>query len=68
MAKGQDNGITMLLGLKDYTLGEVWGGGNRVTVKTEVKGREECPHYSSGRLYSHGESKPEGSTAHLEQR
>jgi len=37
MAKGQDNGITMLLGLKDYTLGEVWGGGNRVTVKTELK-------------------------------
>ncbi len=58
MAKGQDNGTTTLLGLKDYKVGEVRGGEEKVTVKTEVKGREKCPHCGSGRLYRHGESKP----------
>lgn len=32
MAKGQDNGTTILLGLKDYKVGEVWGGEDRVMV------------------------------------
>jgi len=58
MARGQDNGTTILLGLKDYKVGEVWGGEEKVTVKTEVKGREKCPHCGSGRLYPHGQSKP----------
>jgi len=58
MARGQDNGTTILLGLKDYKVGEVRGGEEKVTVKTEVKGREKCPHCGSGRLYPHGESKP----------
>ena len=38
MAKGQENGITILLGLKDYRVGEIWGGEEKVTVETEVKG------------------------------
>jgi transposase len=58
MAKSQDNGTTMLLGLKDYKVGEVWGEEDRVIVKTEVKGREKCPHCSSGRVYGHGMCKP----------
>lgn len=58
MAKGQDNGTTILLGLKDYKVGEIRGGEDRVTVKTEVKRRENCPHCGSNQLYSHGMSKP----------
>jgi len=49
MAKGKDNGITILLGLKDYKVGEVWEGEDRVIVKTQVKGREKCPHCGSAR-------------------
>ena len=40
MARSQENGITILLGLKDYRLGEVVGGEERVVVQTAVKGRE----------------------------
>jgi len=58
MAKGQDNGTTTLLGLKDYKVGEVWGEEGKVTVKVDMKGREKCPHCGSGRLYPHGECKP----------
>ena len=52
MAKGQDNGTTILLGLKDYKVGEVWGGEDR------VKGRKKCPHCGSAKLYGHGMCKP----------
>lgn len=58
MAKGQENGTIILLGLKDCKVGEVWGGEDSVMVKTEVKGTEKCPHCGSGRLYPHGECKP----------
>ena len=58
MAKSQENGTTILLGLEDYEVGEVWGGENRVTVKTEVKGREKCPYCGSGKVYGHGTCKP----------
>lgn len=58
MAKSQENGTTILLGLKDYKVGEVWGGEGKVVIKAKVKGSEKCPHCSSGRLYSHGECKP----------
>jgi hypothetical protein len=58
MARGQDNGITILLGLKGYKVGEVWGGEEKVVVKTEVKGRIKCPHCGSGKLYGHGKCKP----------
>ena len=58
MARGQENGTTILLGLKDYRVGEVWGGEEKVVVKTEVKGRIKCPHCGSGKLYGHGVCKP----------
>ena len=53
MARGQENGTTILLGLTDHKVGEVWGGEEMVVVKTEVKGRIKCPHCGSGRLYRH---------------
>ncbi len=34
MAKGQDNGTTILLGLKDYKVGEVKEGERKVVVKS----------------------------------
>ncbi len=60
MANSPENGTTILLGLKGYEVGEVWGGEDRVRVrvivivKTEVKGREKCPHCGSGKVYGHG--------------
>jgi hypothetical protein len=45
MARGQDNGTTTLLELKGYKVVEVWGGEEKVVVKTKVKGRIKCPHY-----------------------
>jgi transposase len=55
MAKSQEDGTTILLGLKDYEVGEVWGGEDRVMVKIEVKGKEKrCPSCGSDRLYGHG--------------
>ena len=35
MARGHDNGTTILLGLKDYKVREVWGGEEKVVVKAE---------------------------------
>jgi transposase len=58
MSRGQDNGTTILLGLKDYKVREVWGGEEKIVVKTEVKGRIKCPHCGSGKLYGHGMCKP----------
>jgi transposase len=58
MANGQDNGTTILLGLEGYKVGVVWEGEDRVMVRTDVKGKEKCPHCGSARLYSHGECKP----------
>jgi transposase len=59
MAKGQENGITILLGLKDYKVGEVWGGEEKVVVKASAKGKERrCPYCGSAKLYGHGVCKP----------
>ncbi len=59
MARCQDNGTTILLGLKDYKVGEVVGGEERVVVKTSAKGKEKrCPYCGSGKLYGHGVCKP----------
>jgi transposase len=58
MAKSQEDGTTILLGLKDYKVGEVWGGEEKVVVKTEVKEGEKCPHCGSGKVYGHGVCKP----------
>ena len=40
----------ILLGIIDYKVAEVWGGEDRVMVKTEVKEREKCPHCSSDKV------------------
>jgi len=58
MAKSQESGTTILLGLKDYKVEEVRGGEERV-VKTAVTGKEKkCPYCGSARLYRHGMCKP----------
>lgn len=50
MNRGQENGTTILLGLKDYKVEEVWAGEEKVVVEIAVKGKEKCPHRVSGRL------------------
>jgi hypothetical protein len=40
MAKSQENGAAILLGLKDYKVEEIRGGEERV-VKTAVTGKEK---------------------------
>jgi len=75
MAKSQENGARILLGLKHYKVRGVWGGEDRVVVMTAVKGRaRKCPYCRSARLYQHGICKPRevlhtwsnGSRAYLE--
>jgi transposase len=58
MSRGQDNGTTILLGLKDYRVAEVVEREEKIVVKTEVKGRIKCPHCGSGKFYGHGMCKP----------
>ena len=38
MTRSQNNGITILLGLENYRLGEIWGEEDRITIKAEVSG------------------------------
>jgi transposase len=54
MSKGQDNGTTILLGLKDYSMGEVVEREESIVVKIEVNGTIKCPHCGSVKLYRHG--------------
>jgi len=65
MARGHDNGTTILLGLNDYKVGEVLGGEEKVVVKTEVKGRIKCPYCGSGKLMGTARAS-QGSPPHLE--
>ena len=60
MAKSQEDGITILLGLKDYNVGEVM-----VVVETAVKGRKKkCPYCSTGMVCaSQGKCSTVGATA-----
>ena len=59
MAKSQEDGTRILLGLKDYKVGEVWGREEKLVVMTAVKGKErKCPYCGSARLYWHGMCKP----------
>ncbi|MGQ9546524.1 MAG: transposase family protein [Dehalococcoidia bacterium] len=55
MAKSQENGTTILLGLKGYEVRMVTEGEGKIVV--EVKARERgpvCPYCSSVKLYRHG--------------
>ena len=59
MAKSQENGITILLGLKGYQIGKVWEGGGGIVVQVTIGMRKvSCPYCGSLRLYGHGACKP----------
>ena len=59
MAKSRQNGITILLGLKGYQMGEVWEDDKGIMVQVTIgKGRVSCPYCGSSRLYGHGACKP----------
>ena len=58
MAKSQENGTTILLGLKGYEVGKVSEEekGIMVEVTTELK-KPACPCCDSAKLYRHGRAK-----------
>jgi hypothetical protein len=59
MAKSQESGITILLGLEDYNVREVVGSKERVVLRTAIKGKQrKCPYCGSVKLYLHGLCKP----------
>jgi len=58
MARGQDNGITILLGVKDVKVGEVTEYEDRIVVKASMEKKEEkCPYCGSEKLYKHGKGR-----------
>jgi len=59
MAKSQENGTKILLGLKDYKVEEVREGENRIVIKVIVEIKKMiCPYCRSINLYRHGICKP----------
>lgn len=55
MAKSQEDGITILLGLKDYKVEQVREDEDRVVLKVMLELREKkCPYCNLTRLYRHG--------------
>jgi len=59
MAKGQPDGITILLGLKGYKVGEVRERNEEIVVEARIRERKaSCPYCSSTRSYRHGLCKP----------
>ena len=59
MARSQEDGITILLGLKDYKVEQVREDEDRVVVKVMLEHREkECPYCDLTRLYRHGKCQP----------
>jgi len=59
MAKSQENGTTILLGLKGYEVGAVKEDSKGVTVEVRVSGEGACYAYCGGkRLYRHGACLP----------
>ena len=55
MARSQENGTTILLGLKECKIGEVVGGDEMVVVKVTVsENRKKCPYCGSVKVYGHG--------------
>ena len=66
MAKDRENGITILIGLKDYKVGEVWGREDKVVIETVVgKKQKKCPYCGSTRLYGHGSLRKSGDLVNL---
>jgi len=58
MVRGHNNGITILLGVKDLKIGEVIEYEDRIVVKASLKKREEiCPYCGSVKLYKHGKGR-----------
>jgi transposase len=59
MAKSPENGITILLGLKGYQVGEVKEDDRGIIVQVSIlKGNIYCPHCCSSSLHGHGSCKP----------
>lgn len=59
MAKSQQNGITILLGLKGYQVGKVTEDDKGIVVQVMIrKSKVRCPYCSSSRLHGHGACKP----------
>ena len=57
MPKHQEDGITRLLGIEGYQVGEVREEGSGFTVEVERQGREvSCPGCGCGHLYRHGQA------------
>ena len=53
-----NNGITILLGVKDLKIGEVIEYEKKIVVKASLKKREEiCPYCGSAKLYKHGKGR-----------
>jgi len=58
MAKSQENGTTILLGLKGCEVGRVAEGEGKIIVEVKTKERNPvCPYCSSVKLYRHGSGK-----------
>jgi len=58
MAKSQENGNTILLGLKGYEVGMVTENGGKIIVEARSRERKPiCPYCSSVKLYRHGSGK-----------
>jgi len=58
MTTKQNNVITILFGLKGYSVGRIWEKEDRVIVEVGIRGRQKCPYCGSGRLYRNGKLKP----------
>jgi len=59
VAKSQENGTRILLGLKDYKVGEVVGRGEKVVVEMAIVGKQMCcPYCGSTKLHRHGLCQP----------
>ena len=58
MAKSQENGTTILLGLEGHKVGEVSEEERGIVVEVEAGGKKPgCPCCSSAKLYRHGRAK-----------
>ena len=59
MAKSQENGTTILLGLKGHRVGGMRENGEGIVVEVRVREVDDsCPYCGSARLYKHGSCPP----------